>query len=118
MSEGFCSGSFCPVAFCRGAFDQEPMSGTRIALLTEMLRVRYESVVAFGYRCQTQGPCCWMYLVDILSSQAAKTAPIRRMAVRETSVSRHHEAPIEGFPENKLYYHSRIVLTGLRDEPN
>ena len=32
-----------------------------------------------------------------------KTKAIRRIAVRETSVSRHHGGPIEGPPENPPY---------------
>ena len=32
-------------------------------------------------------------------SQAGKTTAIRRTAVREASVSRHHGGPIEGPPE-------------------
>ena len=46
---------------------------------------------------------CW-YIIN----QAGKTSSIRRIAVRETGISRHHGVPI----------HSTIVLRGIRESLN
>ena len=52
----------------------------------------------------------------VFSVQNGKPTPIRRAAVREAGVSRHHGGPIEGAPPLKLpKYHSTIVLRGLRE---
>ena len=41
-----------------------------------------------------------------------ETTAIRRAAVRDTGVSRHHEGPIEG-PLKLPVHHSSIILRGL-----
>ena len=46
--------------------------------------------------------------------QTAKTAPITRVAVRETGVSRHHGGSIVGPREIQRTSHTAFVLRGLR----
>ena len=48
-----------------------------------------------------------MSAVKKLQSQIRKTTMIRRTAVRETSVSRHHVSPIE-------IYHSTMNIEGFK----
>ena len=48
-----------------------------------------------------------------LPSKLEKTATIRRSAIRETCVSRHHEGPIKG-PLIRLEHQGTLVSRGLR----
>ena len=55
--------------------------------------------------------------VYFIKLQTGATAAIRRIAVRETSVSQHHGETKSGVPWNSHDYHSAIVLRGFLIKP-
>ena len=52
-----------------------------------------------------------------MQDETGKTTPIKRTAVRETGVSRHHGAPLRGPPWNPSDHHSTTVLRSFRGRP-